>query len=309
MKKIVQFIRDENIRGLASIREEGWLNNADFLGMTPLMAACYYNSPAIVEHIISRGADLNARCTAQLTALHYAVLSGEHDISQDESLFLEESPGEYRLTNYAINSSPDNNELFRMARGNYPSPEKVSVEKKKEIIRILSDAGADMNPMSLTFLTPLYCAVMNSEIETADELLKCAASFTSSGMNPADYINIAIINEDEETLKFILSKNPEINLKDRLGGTPLALASGSERINLTKLLLKAGADPELPGHNNMTPLMCAVLNEDEEMIRLLIENGADPAYETDEGASALEYAEGYDKRKAVAVLKEYMEKR
>jgi ankyrin repeat protein len=46
-------------------------------------------------------------------------------------------------------------------------------------------------------------------------------------------------------------------------------------VDITELLLKHGARPNVPGHHNITPLHEAVLNNRLDIVKLLVMYGAD----------------------------------
>jgi hypothetical protein len=78
---------------------------------------------------------------------------------------------------------------------------------------------------------------------------------------------------------------------DALGGRAAALAAGRGTIEVLRLLLEAGADPNLPGGSfGQTPLIAAVLRDRIEAAELLLEAGADPDARTRSGAVALHFA-------------------
>ncbi|KAJ7136580.1 ankyrin repeat-containing domain protein, partial [Mycena epipterygia] len=58
-------------------------------------------------------------------------------------------------------------------------------------------------------------------------------------------------------------------------GTPLYAASESADVDIVKLLLKGGADPNIEGGEYGTPLQVAVHAGDEEIVKILIQHGAD----------------------------------
>lgn len=57
--------------------------------------------------------------------------------------------------------------------------------------------------------------------------------------------------------------------------TPLYLAAKNSHVELVRLLLEHGADPNFKGSSNWTPLFEAAANGDEDIVRLMIQRGAD----------------------------------
>jgi hypothetical protein len=81
-------------------------------------------------------------------------------------------------------------------------------------------------------------------------------------------------------LRLILLFNTSVNIQDISGQTPLSLlltwcSDETVRWGMTKMLLEAGADPNICPHGSLTPLMTAVLLHDITIVDLLICYGAD----------------------------------
>ena len=91
-------------------------------------------------------------------------------------------------------------------------------------------------------------------------------------------------------------------------GTPLRNAGAKGHIEIVKLLLERGADPNLPeegiapyGHG----LYSAVYNGHFEVAKLLLENGAYPNPEVESSADALSIAIRYGDQKMIELLASY----
>ena len=63
---------------------------------------------------------------------------------------------------------------------------------------------------------------------------------------------------------------------DAIDGKPLALAARSGHVEMMRLLLDAGADPNRVGQQGQSPLALAVIHRQDEAIEVLLAAGADP---------------------------------
>lgn len=72
--------------------------------------------------------------------------------------------------------------------------------------------------------------------------------------------------------------------------TPLHAAAAGRHVEVVRLLLAKGADPNALQDGGFTPLHSAAQNGDILIVEMLIEAGADPAAKTDEGKTAAELA-------------------
>jgi ankyrin repeat protein len=70
------------------------------------------------------------------------------------------------------------------------------------------------------------------------------------------------------------------------GVRPVHAASAAHDRETMRLLLEAGADPNLQQRGGFTPLHEAAHSDDVEMARLLLDHGADPALAADDGRDA-----------------------
>lgn len=104
-----------------------------------------------------------------------------------------------------------------------------------------------------------------------DEMGRSALHYVCSETQTASSISL---------LQLILRLGGSPNCQDEQGQTPLTLLltwcyDPDIRFTMTKMLLEAGANPNLYPPGSLTPLMTAVLLDDITLVDLLVTHGAD----------------------------------
>jgi ankyrin repeat protein len=122
----------------------------------------------------------------------------------------------------------------------------------------------------------------------------------STGMGA---LHIVTRRADLTYLGFLLGKGADPNLRDGEGNTALLLAVTGNFQAGVDLLLRIRANVNLGNSRGETPLMRAVQLRNLELVRLLLANGADPD-QTDNvaGMSARDYAKADTRSPAIAKL-------
>jgi len=91
-------------------------------------------------------------------------------------------------------------------------------------------------------------------------------------------------------------------------GSPLVLAAGRGHLEVARLLLERGADPNLPEEGNAPhgrALYSAVYGRHFDLARLLLEHGADPNQEVESSADAPSIAIMNSDTKIIELLASY----
>ena len=119
-----------------------------------------------------------------------------------------------------------------------------------EIVDLLMDHGADVNLCDSDRNTPLHCAA------AAGRAVKTGAQW-------------------RHVVQAVLAATPDVNARDTQGRTALCIACSEScsksAAPVVKLLLEAGADPDLPPGD---ALSLAASNSNAEVVQLLVEYGA-----------------------------------
>lgn len=98
--------------------------------------------------------------------------------------------------------------------------------------------------------------------------------------------------ENKEAIE-LLDKTTDINSQDKNGYSYLHIAAQSRSFEITKEIVKRGAEIDIKDKYGKTPLMVAISNYDgdDKIIKLLIENGANKENQTNTGVSCMKFAE------------------
>ena len=157
-------------------------------------------------------------------------------------------------------------------------------------VKVLVEAGADVNQLSEYGWTPLLTATQNRYYEIGAYLLE-------QGANPN------IRNEGGWSPLYIATDNRNIE-----GGDYPTRRPDMPHLDYIQLLLEQGADPNLRmqsstetrtifthqwlNEDGATPFLRAAQSSDLELMRLLLEHGADPNINTRDGVTPLMVAAG-----------------
>lgn len=82
----------------------------------------------------------------------------------------------------------------------------------------------------------------------------------------------------------------DVNQIGNFGDAPLHLAASRGELQELEILIRNGADLNLPGEHEFTALHLAILRGHVEVVRFLIEAGADFTVCNDDGRTPLDFA-------------------
>lgn len=82
-------------------------------------------------------------------------------------------------------------------------------------------------------------------------------------------------------IELLIDGGADIDKGNNAGGTPLYYASSAGEIEIVGLLIQNSASVDLPAFSEMgvkgaSPLLAASINAHEEIVRMLLDAGADP---------------------------------
>ena len=142
-----------------------------------------------------------------------------------------------------------------------------------EKLKLLLEAGADVNVKNTYGYTPLMKAAFYGKLEV---------------------------------VKLLLESGADIEAKDKFGWTSLMVAAFYGKLEVVKLLLEAGADIEAKDEDGWTPLMKATnFSKNTEVVKELLDAGADVNAMNDDGYTSLMWAARNGNTKVAELLKRY----
>jgi ankyrin repeat protein len=155
------------------------------------------------------------------------------------------------------------------------------LERMKELIA----AGADVNepPANGTRETPLLLAVRNGRYEAAKLLLASKANpdTRSGNMTQPTPLHEAAEKGDVSLVRLLTAHGVALNPLDSLERPPLYYAVAAQNREVSAVLLKAGADPNIQVHSgehdpagNRLKVPLWKLAKDPDLVRLLKSKGA-----------------------------------
>jgi len=237
---------------------------------TPLHGATSNGNKAMVELLLDRGADVNATDGTGGTALHIAAENG----------FL--AVAEVLLGHYA-----DVNARNSQANGERTPLHRAAARGNVEVLKLLIARGADINAKATDGSTPLGDAVGSGQLDSVKALLAAKADPDIADNKGRTPLSEAVRENNLEIVKTLLDAKADPN-EGKLDA-PLFCAIKGGNTNMVELLLRSGANPNLPGRlgrwltgyvsdqtSRFSPLEFSMTQDQPAITRLLLQFKADP---------------------------------
>jgi len=237
---------------------------------TALMWAVIENHPEMVKLLLAHGAEINARTTVTIPKGEYvpAKAGGASGTGIIRQRALPTADGGMTPL------------LFAVRDGN------------TEMVRLLLEHGADINQSSGNHTSPLIIALLNGQVGLATELLARGAD-----PNAADDYHRAALFAAIDLRNFNHEKYGDLPTdgRDPLDLIKALLKKGADPNLRTDTVPVHGLmqfDGSWVNFDGQTPFVRAALSGDIEVLRLLLAAGADPNIATKQGTTALMAAAG-----------------
>jgi ankyrin repeat protein/serine/threonine protein kinase len=277
----------------------GDLSIADNQGTTPLMLASegtgyLPNNAPLVETLLAKGAKIDTQDSRGRTALDRAAAEGKID-----------------AVRLLVESKANPNQ--KNSNGETPLMDAVTYGKLA-VVQFLLEHGADASIADTQANTPLMIAAegngyMPNNAPMTVALLAAGVKVEEQDARGRTAFYRASAEGKEDTMRLLLEKKANPNVKASDGSTPLIEAVSNGKMAAAKLLLDSGADVNLASANGLTPLLIAAegnsyIKSPSEMISLLLAHKADTKAVDSQGRTPLALATANKNAPAIELLKD-----
>ncbi|XP_074113519.1 uncharacterized protein LOC141536705 isoform X1 [Cotesia typhae] len=234
---------------------------ADLKEYTPLHLAVVNDSnhgKRMTEHLLKRGAEINALEKNGFTALHLVILKGRRSIID---LLLD-------YTNIKVENNYRISPLcIATALGDFKTVS--SLINQGALINTICDYDDELKSCTL-----LHLAARNENKATLEILLKEGADVQARNENGETSLHIAITRGNTEAVDLLIQHGADVHAvspKWETGFTSLHQAILNNNKEIVKILISGGA--HINSDAWMLPIHYAALNDRGEIIKILLDNG------------------------------------
>jgi serine/threonine-protein phosphatase 6 regulatory ankyrin repeat subunit B len=230
------------------LRYDADVGHANNKGATPLHLAVYANSMVCAHMLLTQGADLNAADVNGNSPLMLAFRCEDSDDMVAMLLDMKANVNSVSANGLTVLHRAISNEnagmvatlLRRGATVNHPLPDGATplhtavFLQNSEIVDILLQFQANVDRPMADGTAPLHSAVRMPSLDIAKRLL-------DHGCSQGGALHIAAERGGYDHTKLLLRYKAEVNAVDRYGAAPIKYAIENEHVNVTVLLVSAGA--------------------------------------------------------------------
>nr|XP_032813791.1 ankyrin-2-like [Petromyzon marinus] len=253
-------------------------------GLNALHLAAKEGHVAVVKELLTRGSKVDSTTKKGNTALHIASLAGQTEVV---TLLTEHGAD--------VNAQSENGftALYMAAQENHVA-----------VVTHLLGTGANQAIATEDGFTPLAVALQQAHERVVELLLEGDAR----GRVRLPALHIAARKDDTRSAALLLhsgsngssstaQQQPEsehakalVNRTTESGFTPLHIAAHYGNVNVARLLLECGADPNYMANNGISPLHVAAKRGHSELVTLLLSLGGNIDARTRDGLTPLHCA-------------------
>jgi len=228
------------------------IDQPDDAGYTRLAKAAFLGQQRVVEELLARGANPNARTKDDFWPLTCAAQKGHVDIVK----VLVRAGADVRAATNVGNTA-----LIA-----------ACINGHSDAARFLIDAGSDVNARDVDGNVVLQAAAQNCDSQTLEQLLEHGADLHAGDRVGDTIVGNAVMAGRAENVRLLLARGAQL----KWDAETMCIVCGKGYLEMAKLLVSRGADVNAPEPRmRLTPLLGAAAYGHLETVTYLVEKGAD----------------------------------
>ncbi|KAF2967382.1 hypothetical protein GQX73_g6177 [Xylaria multiplex] len=253
MNRQAQTGETDKVRQLLQNGADVDANDIANANQTALHKAAANGRDEIVELLLVKGANINAKDDSGRTALHGAVENKHYEVARR----LLDSKSEVNVGDNSKQTA-----LHRAAENGHEA-----------VVELLLKYGANVDAEDHSGRIALHLASAKGRKETVQRLLATSVNVDVKDNSGWTALHWAARNNHETVVELLLGK-ADITAEDISKQTALHLAAKEGHENAIKVLLEGGANPDVEDNARQTPLSLAAMNGHAKAVQHLLEKGA-----------------------------------
>lgn len=274
------------------------INSTDFSGDTALHIAVRYHKIHVASQLISLGADVRAKNIYGETPLQLAVVNKRHvDLLKE---MIPNGDRYSRMNFYGLDSlriaiaGCRNRDWIRQKLVN--RAETISSVSQHSLVKMLLNAGADVNAKDINDCSPIQCAVYTGDLVLVKTLIDAGADIDNRNATGVTALHDAVLCCNEAMVHLLLSRGVNVAAGHTLSGDTALhwsalLNIDSSHQGIMRKLMEFGSDLNQSNAVSRTPFNYVVQYGDVNLVSFFIdEHKADLKKLGSDGSNALVFA-------------------
>ena len=138
---------------------------------------------------------------------------------------------------------------------------------RPKIVRMLIDAGADVNIQQDNDSTALHECAINNRPDIARMLIDAGADVNIQGNDGWTALHWCAVMNHPDIARMLIDAGADLNIQDNYGRTALQLCARTNHPEIARVLIDAGADKTISNSRGVLPYELAKTQELKELLK------------------------------------------